>query len=972
MLANVSVGTVSRYINKHPSVSKKNAIKIQKAIDKLGYIPNLMAQNLAKGVSNNLLLYILQEKPILESTWLYELPIIQTVYDYIKPTNYSLQLAMDYLEDKLEISRFFNEYVNNKRVDGIIILSTFEIGDANILRLIESKMPFVLLGNQTNIQSTNQILFNNYDAINEIMDHLYELGHRRIAFINGFANQQHMIQRAKAYFDSVQRLDLETYDEWVKNANVPITLDADGEGKLLSVNIDDEGYTHLELKLGDIDEIYIVTYTSVIVAESGVKITNTAALAGFEEKAGNSSNKIFTARQSSWGTGSGREDRGQIQIIKVDKETEETIENNPAQFELYYILNGEKRIVNGAAQTTEKGMLQYGNLPFRTYYLREMEAPEGYVLTDGEPMEIIVDRDNKSIELEIENTKIKMDVTGTKKWINGELNRPDSIYLQLYQNGAAYGDPVQLSKDNKSSDDPSQWVYTWEDLDKTDIDGKEHIYSVKEVDEEGNDFVPSNYVKEEDGLKVTNTYVIPTKGSAAATKKWADGPSEKPTIWFKLYRYIVAADGGEAEPEEVPGAEIKELADGVTKVVWTGLEETDISGKPYNFLVKEVDQDGNDFAPTNYVKAENGMDVTNYYVSPTDASAKAIKVWENGPSERPTTWFKLYRHIEAEGETAEIGEVFGAELEEVPEAEIKELPCGVTEVVWTGLTRTDKYGNEYNFSVKEVDAEGNDFVPESYAKSEDGLTVTNRYVIPEISVTGTKVWEGGPKDKPAIELQLYKDGETFGEPVTLDGTEETPWTYTWVGLEATDINGKEYIYTVDEVETPENYVKTLSEHGLTVTNTYVSPKIEITGNKVWIGAPLEKPDIELQLFRNGEAYGDPVPLKDGATSYTWTDLDLTDMDGVKYVYTIDEAVVPRAYWKTLSEDGLTVINTYDIELDNKVPGGSGSGGSEEDGDSLPKTGMVSSLRFYIPGMLLLVLGTLGMFYNRRKKALDRK
>ena len=60
------------------------------------------------------------------------------------------------------------------------------------------------------------------------------------------------------------------------------------------------------------------------------------------------------------------------------------------------------------------------------------------------------------------------------------------------------------------------------------------------------------------------------------------------------------------------------------------------------------------------------------------------------------------------------------------------------------------------------------------------------------------------------------------------------------------------------------------------------------------------------------------------------------MDGVKYVYTIDEAVVPRAYWKTLSEDGLTVINTYDIELDNKVPGGSGSGGSEEDGDSLPK------------------------------------
>ena len=218
-LADVSVGTVSRYINKHPSVSKKNAAKIQNAIEQLGYIPNLMAQNLAKGVSNNLLLYILQEKPILESTWLYELPIIQSIYEYIRPTNYSLQLAMDYLEDKLEIGRFINEYVNSKRVDGMIILSTFEIDDATILTLMKSELPFILMGNQTNILAANQILFDNYHAINEVMDYLYQLGHRRIALINGFAHQQHMIQRASAYFDSLKRLGLDTCDEWVKNAN---------------------------------------------------------------------------------------------------------------------------------------------------------------------------------------------------------------------------------------------------------------------------------------------------------------------------------------------------------------------------------------------------------------------------------------------------------------------------------------------------------------------------------------------------------------------------------------------------------------------------------------------------------------------------------------------------------------------------------------------------------------------------------
>src|SRR5699024_8924000 len=195
----------------------------------------------------------------------------------------------------------------------------------------------------------------------------------------------------------------------------------------------------------------------------------------------------------------------------------------------------------------------------------------------------------------------------------------------------------------------------WTGLEETDIDGNPYIFSVKEVDAEGNDFEPTNYSKTEDGLTVTNDYVIPTEGSAKATKEWVDGPSEHPTTWFKLFRQV--EDG---EIEEVPEAEVKELANGTTEVEWTGLEETDFDGNVYTFFVKEVNKDGDDSTPENYEKAENGLEVTNYYVSPTDASAKAIKTWENGPQERPTVWFKLFRQIE------------DGELEEVPEAEIKE------------------------------------------------------------------------------------------------------------------------------------------------------------------------------------------------------------------------------------------------------------------------------------------------------------
>ena len=115
----------------------------------------------------------------------------------------------------------------------------------------------------------------------------------------------------------------------------------------------------------------------------------------------------------------------------------------------------------------------------------------------------------------------------------------------------------------------------------------------------------------------------------------------------------------------------------------------------------------------------------------------------------------------------------------------------------------------------------------------------------------------------------------------------------------TDRNGVTYIYSVREgiivddefVEAqPLNYI--VSGSGLVLTNTYVSPKIDITGTKVWVDGPAIRPTIELQLFRDGVELGDPVTLVNGDLSYTWTELDMTDFYGVEYTYTVDEVDTP--------------------------------------------------------------------------------
>ena len=167
------------------------------------------------------------------------------------------------------------------------------------------------------------------------------------------------------------------------------------------------------------------------------------------------------------------------------------------------------------------------------------------------------------------------------------------------------------------------------------------------------------------------------------------------------------------------------------------------------------------------------------------------------------------------------------------------------------------------------------------------------------------------------------DGNLYQGDISVEGETVTTSTGTITlkgGQKAViDSIAKGVSYSIKETSTtsyqvrPESgeYSGTANETfiSVTFTNTYVITKTEVTVNKVWVGGPEEKPVIQVQLYRDGEAYLDAVTL-DGSTSYTWTELDSTDKNGVQYVYTVDEVAVPENYEKVV--DGLTITNTYVI------------------------------------------------------------
>jgi hypothetical protein len=402
-----------------------------------------------------------------------------------------------------------------------------------------------------------------------------------------------------------------------------------------------------------------------------------------------------------------------------------------------------------------------------------------------------------------------------------------------------------------------------------------------------------------------------TKEPVEAKKTWENGPASHPNVWFKLYRQI---EGGAVE--EIPAAEapIKELPNGTLSVTWNDQFTHDTNGNKYSYSVKEVNAAGEDFTPENYNKMEEGLEVTNTYESPeTDENVVGIKSWAypvgtEEPDTKPQIHFELWRKNDTAGagEKVEGPIIVGAD----------------NSVDFGKQLKTDIYGVEYDYYIKEVDAGGNDWKPNGYTKVEDGLTVTNTYDglgdEEPITVEATKTWvgipDGGPY--PSTKITLKQNGVTYKDPVALTATGNGSQPANWADLPKYAPDGQAYIYTVVEEagDIPNGY--DMSQEGLVITNAYTGgEKVKVEATKTWSGIPDggPYPSTKITLKQNGDTYKAPVELTatgNGDQPAEWADLPKYAPDGQAYIYTVVEEAgdIPNGY--DMSQEGLVITNAY--------------------------------------------------------------
>ncbi len=337
-----------------------------------------------------------------------------------------------------------------------------------------------------------------------------------------------------------------------------------------------------------------------------------------------------------------------------------------------------------------------------SHYRIEYHTPKQFNLAQAGPDQTVI----------IENIYETTSVHVKKQW-NGKAE--SSATINLLSNGGKIGE-VKLNEANK-------WEHTFSNLPKNK-DGQEIKYTVTENPIE--DYETKITEKSKNNFTVTNTYVSP-KTNVTATKKWVNGPAPV-LIEFQLYRKIA---GGEKERVGSPVT----LQPGELKYTWTDMPVTDQQGNRYTYSVEEVTALSN----FNASYGQTELDVVNTYSIPKD-KVTATKKWIGGEKAnnglRPTVWFKLYRQIKD-----------GA-LEAVPGASVKKVVSD--KATWNNIDQTDINGNKYTFTVKEVDADGNDFTPENYIKKEDGLTVTNTYIGTELPEADWKLPNTGYQTRTNI------------------------------------------------------------------------------------------------------------------------------------------------------------------------------------------------------------------------------
>jgi len=218
-LSGVAVSTVSRVLTNKKNVSKGTEKRVLEAIEKLDYVPSVIARSLRKKAAQIIGVIL----PIMTNPFFVE--IVHGVEEVAFNNKYLVVLCNSAEEAEREALYF--EIFKSQLVSGVIYCgSTESLQEGRYIKHIKDMykkgIPIVLVDREIEEESTSVVAIDNELASFNATKYCLNLGHKNIAFIAGSLKVKKFQERLKGYKKALIQSGARLNEELMKEGDMTI------------------------------------------------------------------------------------------------------------------------------------------------------------------------------------------------------------------------------------------------------------------------------------------------------------------------------------------------------------------------------------------------------------------------------------------------------------------------------------------------------------------------------------------------------------------------------------------------------------------------------------------------------------------------------------------------------------------------------------------------------------------------------
>ncbi|MBX3062201.1 MAG: LacI family DNA-binding transcriptional regulator [Anaerolineae bacterium] len=192
--AGVSLTTASYALNDTGTVSEATRKRVQEVAAELNYRANAFAQNLKRGKTQTIGVFISR----FGGSFYDE--ILEGIHSAILETDYELLVCPE--------TRSTRRMLLHRQVDGAIVFDSTITNDA-ILKLAASHFPIVVLDRPLQNEFILPVLLDNPQGVHEAFAHFYDQGLRKLCFIAGAADSIDNTERMATFLAAAEQHHLQ-------------------------------------------------------------------------------------------------------------------------------------------------------------------------------------------------------------------------------------------------------------------------------------------------------------------------------------------------------------------------------------------------------------------------------------------------------------------------------------------------------------------------------------------------------------------------------------------------------------------------------------------------------------------------------------------------------------------------------------------------------------------------------------------